>query len=155
MTHIPFFRHFTVAALGLAACVTPPAQAQLARIPAQLAIHPLDMTLQDQVNMLIQQLNQLKARLAADEAKLATTADTANSAKVAVNFTNSGITNQFNGLSAKVQGVSDNLAALQTTFQNHTHIYQRTKIVATTANGGSASLVTSNISVQTPTSPPQ
>ena len=98
--------------------------------------------------MLIQQVNQLKARLAADEAKLAATADTANGAKVAVNFTNSGITNQFNGLSAKVQ-------ALQTSFQNHTHIYQRTKIVDTSANGGTASLIKVNISEPTATTPPQ
>lgn len=149
------FPYLAAAAIGLAAGLASPADAQVARIAAQVGMRPMDVTLQDQVNMLIQQVNQLKARLAADEAKLAATTDTANSAKVAINFTNSGITNQFNGLSAKVQGVSDNLAALQTSFQNHTHIYQRTKIVATTANGGSASLVTGNFSVPTATAPPQ
>ena len=149
------FPYLAAAAIGLAVGLASPADAQVARIATQVGMRPMDVTLQDQVNMLIQQVNQLKARLAADEAKLAATTDTANSAKVAINFTNSGITNQFNGLSAKVQGVSDNLAALQNNFQNHTHIYQRTKIVATTANGGSASLVTSNISVPTATAPPQ
>jgi hypothetical protein len=130
-----------------------------------LALVQQDVTLQERFNQLATEIAQLKTQLAADEAKLKNTAQTANDAKLAVGFINVGVDNQFKtmgnqyaAMNNQLMALGNNLNALKSAYQTHTHSYSKRTVGFTNlpnGNGGYCSLIQKNVDVSEATAPPQ
>lgn len=136
---------------------------------APIAVRPVsDVTTSEQISQLIAQVAQLQSRLAADEAKLQQTTQTAADAKMAAGFINTGFDQQLKSMAADYDGrlftmnanigvMSANLTSLQAAYQAHTHKYAKRLIEFKTVqfDGKDASYIFKDVDDSEVTSPPQ